>query len=790
LRQVAAADGLASAIARSLGLAAYTDQGLRQQLVTYVRHRSILLLLDNMEHLLVSPDWDAGEALLAEILVSAPRLRILATSRERLHMPEEWLFPLGGLTFAPVQSEATGDLRDYAATQLFLQRARQIDSNYHPDRVRIKDLRAVAAVCRRTAGMPLALEMAAAWVDHVPCVEIAASLNDDLTILTKPGAQGPDRHASIQAVFEHSCQLLDSDLRRVLARLSVLHGPFDREAAAAVAGGTLFSLSALLDKSLLIATGAGRYQVHELLRRFAAEKLAADAALATATNEVHSIYYCRLCRTLEHDFKGGAQTRAAERMQESLTNIRAAFAWTVEQAEWTRLANASFSLGYFCSHHGHIEEGRAIFKGVTDALNKNHLSDSEAIAGARASYWLGRLSDGSSAIPFLKQAYAYFEAARRLGSGSDFDEALLTEALASAYNQTDQYAERERHYKTALEAARRADDSWIEAKTLNAYAGLQVWQQARYQDAWKNVRAALRLQRAIDDQTGMIETLGTLSATETFLRHYAQAIHISKEALAVSQVLGNDLRTAMAHRHVSFSLLLAARFDECIIHLRHAYAVYTHYGQDRLAAETLQSLAWRSCMGGHFDHAHRYADELDRSLAGRGGHRVIRAFLICIRSLIAFHEERFCAALELAQESVRVLATIGEHNQVASARTILGFSYLALNDLESATIEAKLFLSQGTMPGLWGLGVVALALVWQYPCEERYAQFYELLALQSAASPMWDSPFYRKIIQRLQPTGLADFPPEQRAAAEARGRLMDPDATIAALRQQFEDCGQ
>ncbi len=197
--------------------------------------------------------------------------------------------------------------------------------------------------------MPLALEMAAAWVDHVPCVEIAASLDDDLAILTKPGAKGPDRHASIHAVFEHSWQLLDLDLRRLLARLSILRGRFDREAAAAVGGGTLFSLSALLDKSLLEATGDGRYQVHELLRQFAAEKLAADAALASATNEAHSIYYCRLCRTLEHDFKGGAQTRAAERMQESLGNIRAAFAWAVEQAEWTRLANASFSLGYFCS---------------------------------------------------------------------------------------------------------------------------------------------------------------------------------------------------------------------------------------------------------------------------------------------------------------------------------------------------------------------------------------------------------------------------------------------------------
>ena len=169
---------------------------------------------------------------------------------------------------------------------------------------------------------------------------------------------------------------------------------------------------------------------------------------------------------------------------------------------------------------------------------------------------------------------------------------------------------------------------------------------------------------------------------------------------------------------------------------------------------------------------------------------MIRAFLIGIRSSIAFHEERFAAALELAQESIRALAPVGEHNQVASVRTILGFSYLALNDLESATIEAKLFLSQGTMPGLWGLSVVALVLVRQDPCEERNAQFYELLALQSVASPLWDSPFYRKIIQRLQPPGLADFPPEQRAEAEARGRLLDPDATIAALRQQFEEYGQ
>jgi hypothetical protein len=118
---------------------------------------------------------------------------------------------------------------------------------------------------------------------------------------------------------------------------------------------------------------------------------------------------------------------------------------------------------------------------------------------------------------------------------------------------------------------------------------------------------------------------------------------------------------------------------------------------------------------------------------------------------------------------------------------VLGFANLAVGDYKSATEQARLVLNMGTTVGLWELHVVTLILVRQNPCDERYEQFYEQLALQSIAAPMCDSPSYREIVHRLQPPGLAQLPPEQRAAAEARGRELDIELTLARLRQWFEE---
>ena len=134
---------------------------------------------------------------------------------------------------------------------------------------------------------------------------------------------------------------------------------------------------------------------------------------------------------------------------------------------------------------------------------------------------------------------------------------------------------------------------------------------------------------------------------------------------------------------------------------------------------------------------------------------------------------------------MEILNQLGSHNQVALARITLGFAHLAHEDIESATEQARLLLDQGTTVGLWGLRVVALVLVKQKPRDRRYKQFYELLALRCRASPMCDAPSYRTIIQRLQPARLSRLSSERRVAAEARGRSLDADEMIAALRDQL-----
>ena len=226
------------------------DRSPQQQLLDYLRQKKLLLLFDNFEHLL------DGVELVANILQLAPDVQILATARERLHLRTEQVYPIEGLEFP--NWETPEDAEAYTAVQLFLQSARrnQPDFTLHNQ----DDLTYLARICRTVAGMPLALELAASWVDMLPLAEIAAELQQGLDFLETDMRDMPERHRSIRAAIDYSWQKLDEKEREIFAKLSVFRGGFTREAAKAVADANLRQLARLVGKSLLQG-GGGRTAV-------------------------------------------------------------------------------------------------------------------------------------------------------------------------------------------------------------------------------------------------------------------------------------------------------------------------------------------------------------------------------------------------------------------------------------------------------------------------------------------------------------------------------------------------
>ncbi len=264
---------LAGCPGRCAQLLVYGRDTPEQQLFGYLRRKEMLLVLDNFEHLL-----DMA-VLVSDLLQNAPDIKILITSRERLNLQEEWLFVLHGLSF---QEAAHSD-----AVQLFSQRAKQVQASFDLE----VELDEVLRICRLVEGMPLAMELAAAWVLQLSCAEIAAEIAAEIDFLTTRARNVPERQRSMRAVFDTSWERLSPQERDILQKASVFRGGFDRRAAEVVTGASLYTLSDLVSKSFLSVSKNGRYAIHELLRQFAAEKLAEDGSLAQETRASHGRYF-------------------------------------------------------------------------------------------------------------------------------------------------------------------------------------------------------------------------------------------------------------------------------------------------------------------------------------------------------------------------------------------------------------------------------------------------------------------------------------------------------------------
>jgi predicted ATPase/DNA-binding SARP family transcriptional activator len=248
-------------------------------LARHIGGKDILLVLDHFEQLL------AAGTVLVQLLQACPNLVILVTSRRRLGLGGEWVFPLEGLEIPPTGIDIS--LESYSAANLFLRAARQVRHGLLLDAAA---RRAVADICRLVEGLPLALVLLAAWVRVLPPAELALELRRSIDVVraARPSAAG--EQLSLRSVLQQSWQSLGDKERAALAGLAVFQGGFDRHAAAAVAAADLDTLSSLADHSLLQVTAEGRYSWHELVRQFAAEQLLAESQ-ADATAARHFAYY-------------------------------------------------------------------------------------------------------------------------------------------------------------------------------------------------------------------------------------------------------------------------------------------------------------------------------------------------------------------------------------------------------------------------------------------------------------------------------------------------------------------
>lgn len=341
LQPIPRGDLIVSAIAQAVGLTFYGEDESQAQLLGYLLDKKLLLILDNFEHLL------DHAALVSTLLAAAPGVTVLATSREALRLQEEWLYPLQGLATPP--SVYSTSLEEYEAAQLFLAHARRVQPAFDL----ASEREAVIRICMLTAGLPLAIELAASWLKGLHAADIAQAMQRNLDVLSTITRNVEARHRSMRAVFDHSWALLSEGERRVFARLSVFRGGFASDAAEHVAGASFADLAALVEKSLIHLESTGRFGMHELLRQYGTEKLEAIGE-AGATLTRHSQYFAAFMARYELALKEPQQLEAMQAIERDFDNLRLVWERAVahQQVDYlSTMVNGLYLFGFLGSRH-------------------------------------------------------------------------------------------------------------------------------------------------------------------------------------------------------------------------------------------------------------------------------------------------------------------------------------------------------------------------------------------------------------------------------------------------------
>lgn len=644
LAPLQAAHQLPGAVADALGIVLQGARDTQEQVLQHLATRQLLLVLDNFEHLLNDELGRATQWLL-ELLRRAPALSLLVTSRERLRLSGERIFELGGLalpqsTTAPEQADAV---------QLFVERAQSVDSTFA---LTAQNADAISRICRLMDGMPLALELAAAWVRLLSCAEIADEIQRSLDFLVLADRDMTPRHRSMRAVFDHSWSLLTAEEQRTLAALSVFRGGCSREAAQAVTGTTLPVLAALIDKSLLRRSGEtpgqARYELHELTRQYAAQRLAADTATEQSILARHCAFYAQFVKTQELALGGPQQMAAIVQIEEEIDNIRSAWQLAVEQHWFAPLQQMINGLGEAFYWRSRYHEGVMLCRTLVEQLQRqSELTAEAALLFCLARTWLGcfltQIGEVATVEVLFQEVFAHLAELAAAGQDIRSCQALAQHELAYFYIGT------VGHYEQAL--------------TLQS--------------------ASVALYRQLGNDHALGRALARESRILHFLGRYHEAITVIKEAIALGQRNGDQLVTVSAVEGLALSLTYLGEFAAAEPHFRTALAAAEATHQPGRTAGVLTNLGVVLTFAGRFTEGQ---EVWQRALA-IGQAISDRSYIVHSTVLLGFsslHVGDYVAACAQAEEGMAQSSRFVYVRDGALARILLGSAQLGLGHLAAA----------------------------------------------------------------------------------------------------------
>jgi len=574
---------VAEVIARQLGVPDSPGQDAAAAIADHISDWSMLIVVDNCEHLAYAVADLAGQ-----LLGACPALSILATSREVLGVDGERSWPVPPLSLPDAGAPAAAvALAESDAVRFFEHRAQLVLPSF---RLADDNAAAVVQVCRRLDGLPLAIELAAAQMRVLTVGQLAERLDDMFTVLVGGARTAPRRHQALRATLDWSHDLLDEDERVVFRRLAVFCGGFVLTAAEQVAAGcgigpqrVLELLVRLADKSLLRVDRGGsdaRYHLLSIVREYALERLAEASEEKTARGAL-LWWAVGLTEEVAPRIEGGRAgvvglERELDRLDAEISNLRVALEFARGSGEVDAALRIAGSLGRFAYLRGHYHEIRQWMDAAVVAG-----TDAPAVLRAKALLGSGRLALlQCDYLPAVRRVEAALRQYRELGDARGVASAL--QVLGSVAREQGRYARAMQLHGESLSVAEAAADQWAVA-SAHGYLGFACWLQAEFERATQECTIALRMFRELGDVEGIAWSLLSLGTVARYQGAGEQAAALLQESRSLAERIG--FREGIAWSLEQLGLLAADQGDPSAATLLRNSLQIHHDLRDR----------WRTC---------------------------------------------------------------------------------------------------------------------------------------------------------------------------------------------------
>ena len=590
---------VARAVASALSVPERPGREMTETLVDALQPKALLLVLDNCEHILA-----ACRDLAAALLRKCPQVRILATSREGLGVPGELLWRVPSLSIPEDISRLppSEELVLYDAVRLFVDRAAATAQGFTVTR---ENAAAVAQVCQRLDGIPLAIELAAARVKVLAVEQIATRLDDRFRLLTGGSRTVLPRHQTLRGAIDWSYHLLAEPEQVLLRRLSVFAGGWTLEAAESVcAGGNLEAvnvldrLTSLVDKSLVLAEtqhGEARYRLLETVRQYAWGRLV-ESNEASEVRTRHRDWYLDLAERVEPKLRGPEQGVWGERLETERDNLRAALEWSKAEeggAEaWLRLAGA---LHWFWFQRGYLSEGREWLEAaLATSRSISAPVRAKALCGAGLLAW--RQDDIRRAEILLQESLALFRE-----STDEWGIAFSLHQLAHVQEDSREAAVL---FEDSLARFRKTGDTWGVGVTLSCM-GMSALSQGDYGRAQTLFEESLPIWRELGDKSELASVLNGLGTVADGQGDNERATVLLEEGLALARQVGSKHQIPYLQFKLGNVALHQGDHVRAGTLYRESLAPIREMGDKSSLARCLEGLAGVACAQGHYEQAAR-----------------------------------------------------------------------------------------------------------------------------------------------------------------------------------------